>query len=156
MWTFASAERRDLMKEQFPLERPDMRPSGKVAVRVGYGLSGVVILFMLFDGGVKLVPLDMVIEATAQLGYPGTASFARGLGVLGLLCTALYAIPGTSVIGAILLTGYLGGTVATHLRVGSPIFSHMLFGVYLGIMLWSGLYLRDGRLRCLIPYRRAA
>jgi hypothetical protein len=133
-----------------------MRLSDRAAVRIGYALSGVVILFMLFDGGIKLVPPAMVMETTAQLGYPATASFARGLGILGLSCTVLYAIPRTSVLGAILLTGYLGGTVATHLRVGSPIFSHMLFGVYLGILLWGGLYLRDERLRSLVPYRRHA
>ena len=69
-------------------------------------------------------------------------------------CTALYAYPRTSVVGAILLTGYLGGAVATHLRAGSPVFGHILFGVYLGIMLWGGLYLRDDRLCALIPYRR--
>jgi DoxX-like family len=106
--------------------------------------------------GIKLVPPAMVIEATAQFGYSATASFVRGLGILGLSCTVLYAIPRTSVLGAILLTGYLGGTVATHLRVGSPIFSHMFFGVYLAILLWGGLYLRDGRLRSLVPYRRHA
>jgi DoxX-like family len=133
-----------------------MRLSDRAAGRIGYGLSGVVILFMLFDGGIKLVPPAMVIETTAQLGYPATASFVRGLGILGLSCTVLYAMPRTSVLGAILLTGYLGGTVATHLRVGSPIFSHMLFGVYLGIMLWGGLYLRDERVRSLVPYRRHA
>jgi hypothetical protein len=120
----------------------------------GYGLSGLVIAFMLFDGIIKLVPFDIVIETTAQLGYPADTSFARMLGVVGLVCTVLYAFPRTSVLGAILLTGYLGGTVATHLRAGSPIFSHMMFGVYLGVMLWRGLYLRDDRLRALIPYRR--
>lgn len=130
-----------------------MPTNDKTATRIGYGLSGLVVLFMLFDGGIKLVPLDIVMETTAQLGYPATAALARGLGILGLVCTALYAFPRTSVLGAILLTGYLGGTVATHLRVGSPVFSHMLFGVYLGIMLWGGLYLRDDRLRALIPYR---
>ena len=133
-----------------------MRLSDRAAVRIGYALSSVVILFMLFDGGIKLVPPAMVIETTAQLGYPATVSFVRGLGILGLSCTLLYALPRTSALGAILLTGYLGGTVATHLRVGSPIFSHMLFGVYLGILLWGGLYLRDGRLRSLVPYRRHA
>jgi hypothetical protein len=133
-----------------------MRVSESAAVRIGYGLSGVVIVFMLFDGGIKLVPLAMVIETAAELGYPATASLARGLGILGLSCTALYAIPRTSMLGAILLTGYLGGTVATHLRVGSPIFSHLLFGVYLGIMLWGGLCLRDERVRSLVPYRRHA
>jgi len=100
------------------------------------------------------VPLAVVVETAAQLGYPTSETLARGLGVLGLVYTALYAIPRTSVLGAILLTGYLGGTVSTHLRVGSPILSHMLFGVYLGIMLWGGLYLRDDRVRALIPYRR--
>jgi DoxX-like family len=78
----------------------------------------------------------------------------RPLGIVLLFCTALYALPQTSVLGALLLTAYLGGTVATHARIGSPIFSHMLFGVYLGVMLWGGLYLRDDRLRDLIPYRR--
>ena len=80
--------------------------------------------------------------------------FARGLGLLGLVCTALYAWPRTAVLGAILLTAYLGGAVATQLRVGSPIFSHLLFGVYLGLIAWAGLYLRDARLRALLPLRR--
>jgi hypothetical protein len=131
-----------------------MFTTNKWATCIGYGLSGLVILFMLFDGGIKLVPLDVVITTTAELGYPSSVELARGLGILGLVCTALYAYPRTSILGAILLTGYLGGAVATHLRAGSPVFSHMLFGVYLGIMLWGGLYLRDDRLRSLIPYRR--
>src|SRR5262245_64556027 len=105
--------------------------SNRWATWIGYGLSGLVIAFMLFRPGIKLVPLDVVITATAELGYPASVGLARGLGMLGLVCTALYAYPRTSVLGAILLTGYLGGTVATHLRAGSPIFSHMLFGVYL-------------------------
>jgi hypothetical protein len=131
-----------------------MPKDDKTAVRIGYGLSGLVILFMLFDGSIKLVPLDIVLQTTGQFGYPTSESFARGLGMLGLICTALYAFPRTSVLGAILLTGYFGGTVATHVRVGSPIFSHMLFGVYLGLMVWGGLYLRDDRLRGLIPLQR--
>ena len=126
----------------------------KTAARIGYGLSGLVILFMLFDGGIKLVPLGIVVETTAQLGYPATEAFARGLGILGLACTALYAFPRTSVLGAILLTGYLGGATASHLRVDSPIFTHLLFGTYLGVMAWGGLFLRDDRLRTLIPLRR--
>jgi hypothetical protein len=120
----------------------------------GRGLSGVVILFMLLDAGMKLVPLDVVTEASAQIGLPTSAEFARGLGVLGLLCTLLYAWPRTSVLGAILLTGYMGGAIATHLRIGSPVFSHLLFGVYLGLMVWGGLYLRDERVRALIPLMR--
>lgn len=118
-------------------------------------LSAVVILFLIFDGVIKLVPLTPVTEAMDQLGYPTSVSLARGLGILTLVCTALYAIPRTSVLGAILLTGLLGGAIATHLRVGSPLFTHLLFGVYLGLMVWGALYLRDERLRALIPWRRA-
>ena len=76
------------------------------------------------------------------------------LGLLVLVCTLLYAVPRTAVLGAILLTGLFGGAMATHLRVGSPLFSHLLFGLYLGLMLWGGLWLRDGRLRSLLPYYR--
>jgi hypothetical protein len=118
----------------------------------GYAISALVILFLAFDGVMKLVPLDIVTETLGQLGYP--PSLARGLGVLTLVCAALYAIPRTSVLGAILLTGLLGGAIATHLRVGSPIFSHLLFGGYLGLMAWGGLFLRDERVRALIPLRR--
>jgi hypothetical protein len=75
------------------------------------------------------------------------------LGVIGLVSTALYALPRTSVLGAILLTGYMGGAIATHLRIGSPLFSHTLFGVYLGVLLWGGLWLRDPRVRALLPFR---
>jgi hypothetical protein len=125
-----------------------------VSAWTGRVLSGLVILFMLLDSGIKLVPLDIVTETSAQIGLPTSANFARGLGVLGLLCTVLYALPRTSVLGAILLTGYMGGAVATHLRIGSPVFSHLLFGVYLGLMVWGGLYLRDERVRALIPLVR--
>ena len=124
-----------------------------VAIWTGRALSGLVTLFLLFDAGIKLVPITPVTETMAQLGWPETAEMARGLGVLLLVCTLLYATPRTAVLGAILLTGYLGGAIATHLRVGSPVFSHLLFGVYLGLMLWGGLYLREPRLRRLIPVR---
>jgi TRAP-type C4-dicarboxylate transport system permease small subunit len=119
---------------------------------ISYAMSGIVIAFMLLDGGMKLVPLDVVIKTTAELGYPPSPELARGLGVVALLCTALYAFPRTSVLGAILLTAYMGGTVATHLRVGNPLFSHMLFGVYLALLAWGGLYLRDARIRALLPW----
>ncbi|HTF71655.1 MAG TPA: DoxX family protein, partial [Edaphobacter sp.] len=102
------------------------------AVWIGRVLSGLVVLFMLFDGIIKLVPLDIVMQTNVQLGYPDSINLARGLGILVLPCTALYAFPRTSALGAILLTGYLGGAIATQLRVGSPIFSHLLFGFYLG------------------------
>jgi len=124
------------------------------AVWIGRVLSGLVVLFMLFDGIIKLVPLDIVMQTNAQLGYPDSINLARGVGILVLACTALYAFPRTSALGAILLTGYLGGAIATQLRVGSPIFSHLLFGFYLGLMVWGGLYLRDARVRSLIPFVR--
>ena len=125
--------------------------ASNAALWTGRVMSGVLILFLLFDGAIKLIPLDIVVETSAQLGIP--ADHARLLGVLTLACAILYAFPRTSVLGAILLTGYLGGAIATHLRAGSPLFSHLLFGLYLGLMAWGGLYLRDERLRALIPVR---
>jgi len=119
----------------------------------GYVMSGVVIAFMLFDAGMKLVPLDVVIKATAELGYPPSPELARALGAVALVCTALYAFPRTAVLGAILLTAYMGGTVAAHLRIGNPLFTHMLFGVYLAVLAWGGLYLRDTRVEALLPLR---
>ena len=121
-------------------------------VWAGRVMSGTVVAFLLFDGIIKLIPLDIVVTTSEQLGIP--THLARTLGVLTLIGTILYAIPRTSVLGAILLTGYLGGAIYTHLRIGSPVFSHLLFGVYLGLMIWGGLYLRDGRVRALIPFRR--
>ena len=129
-------------------------PVSRKAFWAGHVISGILILFLIFDGGIKLVPLEIVTQTMAQLGYPPTEELARTLGVLTLACTALYAFPRTSILGALLLTGYLGGAIATHLRVGSPLFSHLLFGVYLGLMAWGGLWLRDPRLRALIPLRR--
>jgi hypothetical protein len=120
---------------------------------IGRILSGVVVLFLVMDGVIKLVPIAAVTETMQQLGFSGTIAQARGLGVLTLICAALYAIPRTSVLGAVLLTGLLGGAMATHLRVDSPLFSHLLFGLYVGLMAWGGLYLRDPALRALLPMR---
>jgi len=118
----------------------------------GWVMSGLVIAFMLMDALMKLLALPVVLEAGSALGLPG-AAMAHGLGILLLICTVLYAVPRTSVLGAILATGYLGGAVATHVRVGSPLFSHILFGVYVGALMWAGLYLRDADVRRLIPLR---
>jgi len=123
--------------------------TSNAALWTGRIMSGLVIAFMLLDGAMKLVPLDVVVTTSEQMGIPG--SLARTLGVIGLICTLLYAVPRTSVLGAILLTGYLGGAIASHLRLGDPIFTHTLFGLYLGLLTWGGLYLRDARLRALIP-----
>ena len=119
---------------------------------IGWGMSGLVIAFMLMDATMKLLALPVVLESGGPLGFAG-ATMARQLGLLLLICTVLYTVPRTAVLGAILLTGYLGGAVATHVRVGSPLFSHILFGVYLGVLMWGGLYLRDARVRALIPLR---
>jgi DoxX-like family len=126
--------------------------ASKSARIASYVMSGLVILFLLFDAGIKLVPLDVVTQASAELGLPTDPGFARTLAILTLIGVVLYAIPRTSVLGAILLTGYMGGAIATHLRIGSPLFSHVLFGFYLGVLIWGGLYLRDVRVRKLIPF----
>ena len=121
---------------------------------LGRVLSGLVIVFLLFDGAIKLVPWPVVTETMDRMGYGSSESLARTLGVITVACTVLYAIPPTSILGAILLTGYLGGAMASHLRIGSPLFSHTLFGLYLGLMVWGGLWFRDRSLRSLIPFRR--
>ncbi|MES0193845.1 DoxX family protein [Mesorhizobium sp. LSJC264A00] len=129
-------------------------PVSSGALWTGRVLSDLIILFMIFDGVIKLPPLDVVTQTMVPLGWPADVNVARTLGIIGLISTALYALPRTSVLGAILLTGYLGGAIATNMRVGSPLFSHTLFSVYLGIILWGGLYLRDPSVRALIPFSR--
>jgi hypothetical protein len=105
----------------------------------------------MVDGAVKLVPWPIVTETMDRMGYGSSDSLARCLGVISLVCSVLYAIPPTSILGAILLTGYLGGAMASHVRIGSPLFSHILFGFYLGLMVWGGFWLRDRKLRALLP-----
>lgn len=117
----------------------------------GIIVSAIPILFLLMDAIGKLVKPEPVVTGTVALGY--SEAVIVPLGVVLLICTILYAVPMTSILGAILLTGYLGGAVATHVRVGSPLFTHLLFPVYLGIMIWLGLFLRDVRLRSLVPLR---
>jgi len=127
-------------------------PASNKTIWAGRIMSALVVLFLLFDGAVKVMELAIAVETTTQLGYPAKVVF--GLGLLTLAIAVLYAIPRTSVLGAVLLTGLLGGAMATHLRVGSPVFTHLLFGLYLGLMAWGGLFLRDERVRALIPLRR--
>jgi hypothetical protein len=126
----------------------------KPALLTGRVLSGLVIVFLLFDGAIKLVPWPIVTETMDRIGYGSSETLARSLGIITVACTVLYAIPPTSFVGAILLTGYLGGAMASHLRIGSPLFTHTLFGFYLGLMVWGGLWLRDRRLRALLPFQR--
>ena len=114
---------------------------------VSYAVSALPVLMLLFSSIMKLAKPPSVVESFAHLGYDD--SVALGLGLVELLCTLLYVTPRTSVLGAILLTGYLGGATATHLRIGEPYY----MAVLLGILLWGGLFLRDERLRLLIPLR---
>lgn len=119
-------------------------------VWIGRVISGLTIAFLLLDAAMKLVALKPVIDAMQGLGFAGGDSLARGLGVLLLGCTILYAVPRTAPLGALLLTGYLGGAIAVQLRVGSPWFSHVLFGGYLGLAVWAGLLLRSHPLRSVL------
>ena len=118
----------------------------------GIVISAIPTLFLLVDAVAKLFKPEAVITGTVDLGYPETVILP--LGITLLICTVLYAIPMTSVVGAILLTGYLGGAVATHLRIGNPLASHTLFPIYVALMLWGALWLRDARLRALVPFLR--
>ena len=124
----------------------------KIKYRAGVALSALPVLFLLFDSVIKVIEIAPVAQSFAQLGYP--IALARGLGLLELLCVAVYAIPRTAVLGAILLTGFLGGAISTHLRVGDPLFSHTVFPVYVALMVWGGLYLRDDSVRALLPLRK--
>ena len=120
----------------------------------GLTLSGLAVLFLLFDSAGKLLQVQPVIDGTLELGYPRDSVFSLGLVLFS--CVLAYAVPRTSVLGALLLTGYLGGAVATHVRVANPLFSHVLFPIYVAAFLWGGLILRDARLRVLLPIRRAS
>lgn len=125
-------------------------PATKRAMIAGWIMSGFVILFLVMDGLMKLVPLQPVIDTMGTLGWPTHLALMRLLGVLILVPTVLYAVRRTALIGAILLTAFLGGAVAAQVRVAAPLFSHVLFGVYLGLTLWVGLWLREPRLRALL------
>jgi hypothetical protein len=130
----------------------DSHTSNSRTLWAGRVISALPALFLLIDGIMKLVKPPVVVEATVKLGYSETVIV--GLGIVLLVCTIIYLIPRTAVLGAILLTGYLGGSISTHVRVGDPLFT-LIFPVILGTMIWGGLYLRDERLRSLFAgYRR--
>ncbi|UYY58129.1 DoxX family protein [Sphingomonas sp. S2-65] len=116
-------------------------------------MSGLAILFLAMDAGGKLIVPETMIANSPPIGLPADAALYRLLGTILGVATLLYAVPRTAFLGAILLTAYLGGAVAMQLRVGSPLFSHTLFGVYLGLLVWAGLWLRDPRVRTLAPLR---
>jgi hypothetical protein len=122
----------------------------KSALWTGRILSGLAVLFFVMDGVMKLFKPAFVVQATVQLGYP--ESDIAGIGVLLLTCTLLYVIPRTSILGAILLTGYLGGAVASQIRVGAAVFN-VVFAVTFGVLVWAGLWLRENRVRTLLERR---
>jgi hypothetical protein len=129
-----------------------MASGSKTQLWIGRILTVLAVLFLLFDGVTHILQIPPVMDAFKQLGYP--ASVALEIGIVELVCLVLYIIPSTSVLGAILLTGYLGGAVATNLRIDAPLFSNVLFPVYIGLFIWGGLYLRNERLRALFPLQK--
>jgi hypothetical protein len=132
----------------------DTRGLSPASARIGWALSGLAILFLGMDAGAKIVvPAMMATYTPPQLRIPADPAFYRLLGGILALSTVLYAIPRTAILGAVLLTGYLGGAIATHLIAGSPLLSNTLFGAYIGLAMWGGLYLREPRLRSLLPLR---
>lgn len=116
-------------------------------------ITAVPVLFLIFDAVIKFLNIAPVTESFARLGY--LTSIAAGIGALELFCLVVYLVPRTAIVGAILLTGYLGGAIATHLRVGDPFFTHVFFPLYVGALLWGGLFLRDERLRALVLLRNS-
>jgi len=129
------------------------KKTSKSAIWTGYVLTYIAVLFMLFDSITKIMKTDQVVKATAQLGFP--VEDIPVIGIILLVCIIIYVIPKTSILGAILLTGYLGGAVVTNLRISAPLFSNVLFPVYMGIIVWGGIFLRDELLRKIIPFRAA-
>ncbi|HVI29246.1 DoxX family protein [Hansschlegelia sp.] len=131
-------------------------PAGRTsrAAWTGRALSGLAILFLLADGAMKLVPLQPVVDAMQALGWPADPTLLRLLGLAEIVATLIYAYPPSSVFGAVLLTAYLGGAVASHIRVGSPLLTHVLFGVCLGAVVWGGLWVRSPALRDVLTGKR--
>jgi len=129
---------------------PFARPA-RLSARAGVIVSALPVLFLIFDGAIKFSHIAPVSDAFAHLGLP--AGLASGIGLLELACVAAYVWPRSAALGALLLTGFLGGAICLHVRVGDPLFSHVLFPVYVGALLWAGLWLREPRLRALLPLR---
>jgi hypothetical protein len=129
-----------------------MTPANNKMLWTGRVLSGIAVLFLFMDGVTHVMNIAPVVDAMSRLGFPVTT--APKIGVLELVLLVLYVVPRTALLGAILWMGILGGAVASHIRVGDPLFTHVLFGVYVGILLWLGLYLREPKLRGLLPVTR--
>lgn len=136
----------------FSRSRLDETATPTILLWIGRAFTGLFTLFMLLDTGIKLLNLRIVEESMAALGYP--PGMGRPIGALEAIILALYLVRRTSVLGAVLFTGVFGGAIASHLRMGDPLLTHVLFGVYLGLFAWGGLWLRDPKLRALFPVRR--
>jgi hypothetical protein len=130
---------------------PAVGPS-RWALWTGRGISGLVALFLAMGCASSFLAPPEVVEGTRQMGFSEAAILP--FGVIQLVCLALYLVPRTAVLGAVLWTGYFGGAVATHVRLGDPLFAQVLVPVYVAALLWLGLYLRDARVRALAPWRR--
>lgn len=129
---------------------PDSTPAQR---RTAHVLTTLAALFLTFDTVLKVLRLTPAVEGTKALGYPVDTVVL--IGAIELVCLVLYLVPRTAVLGAVVMTGYLGGAVATHVRIGNPLLTHTLFPIYVATMLWAGVYLREPRLRALVPLRRA-
>lgn len=130
----------------------ETRSNSKTLFWTGWVLTALISALLAFSSIIKLVGVPEVRQTMSELGWPADLDFA--VGVIELICVSLYLIPRTAVLGAILETALLGGTVAVKLRVGDPMVTHVLFGVYMGVVVWAGLYLRDPRFRALLPWRQ--
>jgi hypothetical protein len=135
------------MQETFMKSDPQTAPVSKKMLWTGYIISALPVIMLLFSGVMKLAKPAPVVEGFVRLGYP--ESLALGIGIVEIACVIVYVIPRAAVLGAILLTGYLGGATATHVRIGEPFFMPII----LGVLVWGGLFLRDARLRALLPLR---
>lgn len=145
----------ETLAPSFSIRRPAMAgtlANPRLMTAAGRVMSGLAMAFLAFDTTIKLLKIEPVVTAFAALGYD--PAVARPIGLVILVCLVLYAIPRTAVLGAVLTTGLLGGAMASHVRIDSPLFTHTLFSVYLGLLVWGGLWLRDPRLRALFPVRR--
>lgn len=137
--------------ETFSASVPEISKS-RVALWTGRVLTGIAALFLLMDGSMKLFANPEAIKGTTELGYPEHVLF--GLGALQLVCLAIYLFPRTAVLGAVLWTGYLGGAIATHVRVENPLLTHTLFPIYVALFVWGGLWFRNENVRKLLPFTK--
>ncbi|CEJ11996.1 hypothetical protein BN1110_02291 [bacterium YEK0313] len=145
----------ETLAPSFSIRRPAVAgtlANPRLMTTAGRAMSGLAMAFLTFDTTIKLLKIEPVVTAFAALGYD--PAVARPIGVVILVCLVLYAIPRTAVLGAVLTTGLLGGAIASHVRIDSPLLTHTLFSLYLGLLVWGGLWLRDPRLRALFPVRR--